>query len=98
MCYHTYLIIRKNLSSKKWWHLAKSFWEKDTSRSLYPALTVDNETISDDREKVQVFNKVFLLSSWIDDEQIPKHDATCNVERTLSHVVITEKDIGDLHK
>ena len=34
----------------------------------------------------------------IDDEQIPKPDAMCNVERTLSHVVIPEKDIGDLLK
>ena len=47
-------------------------------------------------EKAQVYNEFFLASCSLDDEQMPKPDANGNVERTLLHVVITEKYIGNL--
>ena len=83
-----------NLSSKKWCCLAKSFFKKDAGHSSYPCLIVDSETICDNCENAQVFNEFFLESSRLDDQQIPKPDATCNVERTLSHVVITERNLS----
>ena len=63
---------------------SQSFLKRDPGHSLYTAWKVDHETSCDDREKAQVFLNEFLLESFrIDEEQVSKPDATCNVERTF---------------
>ena len=86
-----------NVSPKKWWKLAKSFIKEDSSRnSCYPSLNVDNDIISDDKEKAEVFNNFFLAHSNIDDRNIPIPDSTPLAENRLESFKISKQNIADL--
>ena len=72
------------------------FFLKDTGHSSYPTLKVNNDTISDDQKKAQIFNDFFLERSRIiiNDDQAPLPDAKCHAGNTLSR----QKDSEDLLK
>ena len=88
-----------NISSKRWWKLAKSFIKEDaTSNSCYPPSKVNNNSITDDVEKAEIFNTFFLKHSNIDDSGTPEPDGTPKIENRLTTVQIYEQDILDLLK
>ena len=54
--------------------------------------------ICDAKRKAGVLNDFFLGRSDSDDSHVPGPDDTCNVERTLVDIVLTQGDIEDLLK
>ena len=86
-----------NLTPKKWWRLAKSFIKEDSTRnSCYPSLKVNNDLISDDKEKAEAFNSFFLKHSDIDDSNAGTPDGTPTTDNRLVSLRITEQDVTDL--
>ena len=46
---------KKLVKPKKWWNVAKSILKKN-KESSYPPLKVNDENITDDKEKAEMFN------------------------------------------
>ena len=87
---------QESLNSKKWWWLAKSFFNEDDYHYSYLTLKVNNDIISEDHEKAQVFNDFFLDSSQINYCQAPLSDAPCHADNTLLSIEIRNKYIENL--
>ena len=86
-----------NLPVKKWWKLAKSFLKNDSQNSsCYPALKVQNDLVTDDKDKAEAFNSHFIQYSNIDDMNTPKPDDTVQSDTILETLAIPEKDVLDL--
>ena len=82
---------------KKWWQIAKSVLKK-TKESSYPPLKVNDEDITDNKEKAEKFNEFFSTYSNIDTSAATLPAYTDHIEHSLSQIHITERDISDLIK
>jgi hypothetical protein len=77
---------------KKWWRLAKELLGMSQASQI-PALMVDGNVITDNREKAEAFNKSYLETSVLKDDAKdlppppePDHDQ-------LTEIVVTHEDV-----
>lgn len=92
-----YLLKDENLRSKRWWHVAKSYLNKNKSSS-YPPIHYNNIKITDNKEKAQAFNDHFQSYSNINDSDASIPEFACNNNPKLSEIKINYDDVNDLIK
>ena len=88
--------LSSNRNCKKWWSTVKWLLGKGGDTS-YPSLTVNNKSVTDNKEKAEEFNNFFLSHSNIDDSlaHLPND---INFEDSLEYIVATEHEVFDLIK
>lgn len=89
--------LSESKNNKKWWSTVKWLLGKGGDCS-YPALNVDDEQITDSKDKAEAFNKSFLSYSNIDDSNasLPEIDET--VFQGLDEIIATEDEVEDFLK
>jgi len=83
--------LRENRSSKNWWHVAKTFLRKHQSSQYPPMNNGDNELVTENKDKANIFNKHFLTFSNIDSEgsQLPADTSYTDVTK---EAIVTNDD------
>lgn len=72
---------------RRWWSLSKKLLCKQSSSASIPSLEINGDTISDDQEKAEAFNKYFIQCSTLD-------DSCANLPSTLQ--LLTQSTMGSL--
>lgn len=92
----SYLWENKNISPKKWWHLAKSFLGQN-KKSSYPPLIENNNIFVGNTEKAELFNNYFVHQATIDTVgvSLPYKDPPLT---QLTKINFVPSDISDLIK
>ncbi len=81
---------------KNWWKLLKSVYKNSNIYESIPPITSQNQIITDDAEKADVVNNIFVSVSALDDTNVdlPTFVRIVN-EGNLSNIVITVDDVKD---
>ena len=84
-------------NARKWWTTVKHVLGKGND-TTYPSLEDGQNIIHDNCEKSELMNNFFLSHSHIDTSNatIPENDNEDLCENTITNVLATEKDVGDL--
>ena len=88
--------LTSNRNSKRWWGTVKWFVGKGGDPS-YPVLNIDNQPVSDSKEKASKFNDFFLSHCNIDTSNSSLPDDPATPPR-MTCILATEKEISDLIK
>ena len=88
--------LTNNRNSKRWWNTVKWFLGKGGDCS-YPTLNIDNNPITDSKEKAKKFNEFFLSHSNIDTSNSSLPDPPL-VPPRLTCIMATESEVSDLIK
>ena len=83
-------------NTKKWWQTVKWLIGKGGDTS-YPSLVVNNNQITNNRDKAEAFNHFFLSHSDIDDSNAQLPDEQ-NFQVGLDNILATEQEVNDLLK
>ena len=90
------ILAREKKSSKKWWSLIKKVQKSNETCEVMPPIEIDNDILTDDKDKAEAFNLFFSQASSIDDTntQLP------NIARVLDDnflvsIQISKQDIID---
>ena len=81
---------------KQWWSLIKQIHQSNSSHEGIPPLEVDENILTDDKDKANAFNNFFLRASTLDESnaKLPDQDRIV-IENDLTEITITEADVLD---
>ena len=83
-------------NGKKWWTLLKQVYNGNDKSESIPPLQTDNNIITDDEEKAEIFNQFFKKASEIDESNATIPDTILiNTNPTLSSINVTYNDVKD---
>ena len=82
-------------NSKKWWNLLKSVYSNNISYNGIPPMKDNDRLVSSDYEKAQLFNKHFLSTSKLNDNNCTLPNDPFIHESILNNIIITEQDVND---
>ena len=87
--------LASNQNSKSWWSTVKWLLGK-RGDSSYPYLNVDNQQVTESKNKAQAFNDFFLSHSNIDDTNAKLPENNICRENGLDAVKASENEVSDL--
>ena len=88
-------ILAEDPKTKNWWNLIKSLLGNRNKKPI-PPLKINNEFITDDTEKAELFNAYFCEQSNLNDchKNLPDFDDTLGIG--LDNIIITELEVEDI--
>ena len=89
-------LAEKKNSPKQWWSLIKQVQQSNSCNEGIPPLEVNDQILTDDKDKANAFNTFFLDASTIDDTNaaLPDQNRILNYDN-LTDLVISESDVLD---
>jgi hypothetical protein len=90
---HQTLATEAGTCPKKWWRLAKELLGMSQCSQI-PALMVDGNVITDDRDKAEAFNKSYLDMSVVNDDGKVLPPAPNVAHDQLEELVVTQDDVN----
>ena len=90
--------LRENRSSKKWWHVAKSFLNRNESSQYPPMSNDETEIVTNNLDKANLFNQHFLSFSNIDTEGSELPDPINYTDATKDSIVTNEEEVLSILK
>ncbi len=84
-------------NEKKWWSLLKQVYNVNNAMEAIPPLQKQDEVISDDKDKANLFNEFFLKASTTDDSnsEIPANAFGTFMGPHLDTIPITYDDVKE---
>ena len=88
----------QSASTKQWWRLCKFLYSGKSVDHQIPPLLHNDEVITSDADKANIFNSYFTSISCIDESAllIPDNIPVC--DSSLHEVIISEQDVTDVIK
>ena len=80
-------------NDRLWWKLVKQILNKNGSSRRIPPLIEDDKTVTEDREKAEVFNKYFADQSNIDTTGAPPLDTNFTKDNPLERITVSFLDV-----
>ena len=86
----------QSASTKQWWRLCKFLYSGKSIDHQIPPLLHNDEVITSDADKANIFNSYFTSISCIDESAllIPDNIPVCDL--SLHEVIISEQDVTDV--